>query len=139
MDSVGARTGKISEVDRKMAKIEELQKSLDALRSSIPELRGVLLASTEGLPIAHSLSNGTDPARMAAMAAAASSLGRRVSDTLNAGQFAEISVAGTDGHIFLYSAGTKGVLAVVGPAGCNAGLVHLEARGVARELGEQFN
>jgi len=97
-----------------MPKIEELQKSLDALRSSIPELRGVLLASTEGLPIAHSLSNGTDPARMAAMAAAASSLGRRVSDTLNAGQFAEISVAGTDGHIFLYSAGTKGVLAVVG-------------------------
>jgi uncharacterized protein len=122
-----------------MARLDQLQKCVDGLRDAIPELRGVLLASTEGLPIAHSLSNGTDPARMAAMAAAATSLGRRVSDTLHAGAFEEISVAGAEGQIFLYSAGTKGVLAVLGPAGCNAGLVHLEARGVAKELGEQFN
>lgn len=122
-----------------MAKLDQFQKSVDGLRAAIPELKGVLLASTEGLPIAHSLSNGTDPARMAAMAAAASSLGRRVSDTLHAGTFEEISVAGNDGQIFLYSAGSKGVLAVLGPAGCNAGLVHLEARGLAKEIGEQFN
>lgn len=125
--------------DAIMAKFEQFQKSVDGLRAAIPELKGVLLASTEGLPIAHSLSNGTDPARMAAMAAAASSLGQRVSDTLQAGAFEEISVAGNDGQIFLYSAGNKGVLAVLGPAGCNAGLVHLEARGIAREIGEQFN
>lgn len=122
-----------------MAKLDNLQKSVDGLRAAIPELKGVLLASSEGLPIAHSLSNGTDPARMAAMAAAAASLGRRVSDTLSAGSFEEISVAGNEGQIFLYSAGSKGVLAVLGPNGCNAGLVHLEARGVAKELGEQFN
>jgi predicted regulator of Ras-like GTPase activity (Roadblock/LC7/MglB family) len=122
-----------------MARLDQLQKSVDGLRSAIPELRGVLVASTEGLPIAHSLSNGTDPARMAAMAAAATSLGRRVSDTLQSGTFEEISVAGADGQIFLYSAGNKGVLAVLGPAGCNAGLVHLEARGVARDLAEHFN
>ncbi|MBM3798138.1 MAG: hypothetical protein FJW31_29795 [Acidobacteria bacterium] len=122
-----------------MAKLDSLQKSVDGLRAAIPELKGVLLASTEGLPIAHSLSNGTDPARMAAMAAAAASLGRRVSDTLHAGSFEEISVGGNEGQIFLYSAGSKGVLAVLGPNGCNAGLVHLEARGVARDLGEQFS
>ncbi len=97
------------------------------------------MASTEGLPIAHSLTNGNDPNRMAAMAAAATSLGRRVSDSLSAGAFEEITVGGADGQIFLYSAGAKGVLAVMGPAGCNAGLVHLEARSVAREIGEQFN
>lgn len=122
-----------------MARLDQLQKCLDELRSAIPELRGVMLASTEGLPIAHSLTNGTDPARMAAMAAAASSMGRRLSDILYAGSLEEISVAGSDGQIFLYSAGTKGILAVLGPSGCNAGLVHLEARSVAKELGEQFN
>lgn len=122
-----------------MAKLDQFQKSVDSLRTAIPELRGVLLASVEGLPIAHSLANGADANRVAAMAAAASSLGRRVSDNLNAGQLEEISVAGAEGQIFLYSAGTKGVLAVMGPAGCNAGLVHLEARGVAKELGEMFN
>jgi len=122
-----------------MGKLEALQRSVDGLRTAIPELRGVLLASSEGLPIAHSLANGTDANRIAAMAAAASSLGRRVSDSLSTGSLEGVTVSGSDGQIFLYSAGLKGVLAVIGPAGCNAGLVHLEARGVAKELGELFN
>lgn len=119
-----------------MAKLEALQKTVDSLRAAVPELRGVLLASTEGLPIAHSLSNGADANRVAAMAAAACSLGRRVSDSLNVGSLVEISVSAADGQIFLYSAGAKGVLAVMGPSGCNAGLVHLEARGVAKDVSE---
>ena len=122
-----------------MSKLEALQRSVESLRTAIPDLRGVLLASTEGLPIAHALANGTDSNRIAAMAAAASSLGRRVSDSLNAGSLEGVTVSGSDGQIFLYSAGSKGVLAVLGPPGCNAGLIHLEARGVAKELGDLFN
>ena len=44
-----------------MAKHEALKNHIEALRDAIPELKGVLLASNEGLPIAHSLSNGSDP------------------------------------------------------------------------------
>ena len=72
-----------------MAKGEALKAQIEALRSAIPELKGVLLASNEGLPIAHSLSNGADPNRVAAMAAAASSLGRRISDSMSAGTLAK--------------------------------------------------
>jgi len=57
-----------------MAKGEALKAALEGLRNSIPELKGVLLASNEGLPIAHALTNGSDPNRLAAMAAAASTL-----------------------------------------------------------------
>ena len=121
-----------------MGKLEAFQKNLDGLRTAIPELRGVLLASNEGFPIAHSLSNGVDANRVAALAAAASSFGRRVSDSLNAGSLEGVSVSGSDGQIFLYSTGGKGVLAVMGPAACNAGLVHLESRDVAKEIGELF-
>lgn len=121
-----------------MAKHEEIQKGLEELRAAIPELKGVLLASNEGLPIAHSLSNGADAARVAAMAAAASSLGRRVSESLNTGALQEINVSGSDGQIFLYSAGGKAVLAVISPASANTGLIHLEARNAAREIGERF-
>jgi len=53
-----------------MAKGETLKATLEDLRNAIPELKGVLLASNEGLPIAHALTNGTDPNRLAAMAAA---------------------------------------------------------------------
>jgi len=30
------------------------------------------------------------------------------------------------------------VLAVMGPMGANAGLIHLEARGIAKEIGDLF-
>jgi hypothetical protein len=45
---------------------------------------------------------------------------------------------GDDGVLFVYSAGPKAVLAVIGPMGSNAGLIHLEARGIAKEIGELF-
>lgn len=121
-----------------MAKHEALRSHIESLRNAIPELRGVLLASAEGLPVAHSLSNGTDPNRVAAMAAAASSLGKRISDSLATGPLAEVSIRSDDGVLFIYSAGSKAVLAVMGPTASNAGLIHLEARDVARQIGDLF-
>src|SRR5579863_7965530 len=111
-----------------MAKGEALKGHIEALRSAIPELKGVLLASNEGLPIAHALTNGADPNRIAAMAAAASSLGRRISDSMSAGTLGEISVQADDGGLFVYSAGSKAILAVMSPKESSAGLIHLEAR-----------
>ncbi|MCL4855177.1 MAG: roadblock/LC7 domain-containing protein, partial [Bryobacteraceae bacterium] len=78
-----------------MSKQEQIQRELEVLRAAVPEVRGVLVASTEGLPIAHSFVNGADPQRLAAMSAAASSLGRRISESLNAGSLMDVSVAGS--------------------------------------------
>ena len=121
-----------------MAKVEALKGQIEALRNAIPELNGVLLASNEGLPIAHSLSNGGEPNRIAAMAAAASSLGRRISESMNAGGMTEVQVQADDAALFVYCAGTKAVLAVVSPKEGNAGLIHLEAREAAKEIGALF-
>jgi uncharacterized protein len=121
-----------------MAKGEALKGHIEALRNAIPELKGVLLASNEGLPIAHSLSNGSDPNRVAAMAAAASSLGRRISESMSAGVLGEVAIQADEGALFVYSAGSKAVLAVMSPQGGNAGLIHLEARSTAKEIGDLF-
>jgi len=121
-----------------MAKHEILKQQLENLKNALPDIKGVLLASVEGLPVAHSLSNGTDPNRLAAMAAAASNLGRRITDSLAGGQLSEINVRSDDATLFVYSAGNKAVLAVVGPNPSNAGLIHLEARQTAKEIGELF-
>jgi len=121
-----------------MAKGEALRAALETLRSAIPELTGVLLASNEGLPIAHALTNGTDPNRVAAMAAAASALGRRISDTMSAGTLGEVSVQADEGALFVYSAGSKAILAVISPQGGNTGLIHLEGRATAKEIGNLF-
>lgn len=121
-----------------MVKHDVLKNHLETLRNAIPELRGVLLASNEGLPVAHSLSNGTDPNRVAAMAAAATNLGKRITDSLAGGQLSEVSVRGDEGMLFVYNAGPKAVLAVMGPMGSNAGLIHLEARATAKDISELF-
>jgi len=121
-----------------VAKVELLKSQLETLKNSIPELKGVLLASNEGLPIAHSFTNATDPSRVAALAAAASSLGRKITDNLTSGALGEITIQSTEGALFVYSAGTKAILAVVTPQGANAGLIHLEARQTAKEIGDLF-
>src|SRR5580704_13623573 len=110
-----------------MAKGEALRIHIESLRSAIPELKGVLLAS-----------NGAEPNRVAAMAAAASQLGRRVSDSISAGTLGEISIQAEEGALFVYSAGSKAILAVLSPQGGNAGLIHLESRAVAKDIGDLF-
>ncbi|GEM45441.1 roadblock/LC7 domain-containing protein [Deinococcus cellulosilyticus] len=120
-----------------MSKQEQLQHIIDHLRSAIPELQGVMVASTDGLPIAYSMA-GTDPTRVAAMAATALGLGKRISETLNAGTLSETSVTGSSAQILIYAAGTKGVLAVVAPSWSSVGLIHLEARDATRKIAEML-
>jgi uncharacterized protein len=121
-----------------MAKLDEILKNLESLRAAIPELSGVLLASMEGLPIAHAFTSGEDPKRVAAMAAAGAAMGKRLTDSLHSGPLSEVSISGDSGQVFLYSIGSKAVLAVLGPNMVNAGLIHLEARQIASDIGKLF-
>ncbi|WP_034345681.1 roadblock/LC7 domain-containing protein [Deinococcus misasensis] len=121
-----------------MSKQEQLQEAIDRLRTAIPELQGALVASTDGLPIAYSMGGNTDPVRIAAMAATALGLGKRIGETLSAGQLAETSVTGSNAQILIYAAGTKGVLAVIAPTWSSVGLIHLEARDVSRKIAEML-
>ncbi len=118
-----------------MSKQEDLKQIIDNLRSAVPEVRGAIVASSDGLAIAHSLSSG-DPNRVAAMAATALGLGKRITDTLGAGKLTETTVSGNEGQIFLYSAGNKGVLALIASSGANVGLINLEARDAAQAITE---
>ena len=116
-----------------MSKQDVLNNTLAALRANLPELKGVLVATSDGLPIAQSMSASTDANRVAAMAATALGLGKRINDTLGAGGLTEMSVSGTDGQVYFYAAG-RGVLAVVAPAGMNLGLLMMEARDAATNI-----
>ncbi len=121
-----------------MSKQELLAAQIENLCSAVPELESVMLASSDGLPIAHSLGDGADPERLAAMVAAAANLGARVSKTLQTGNVTEVSVRANGGDLFVYSIAGKAVLGVVGPRGANAGLIHIEAQDTARELEKLF-
>ncbi len=116
-----------------MAFANELQGLIDELNISVPEMYGSIIASPDGMPIVHSLKGGDDK-RIAAMVATALGLGKRICESVGGGQMRETTVAGRDRHVFVYSAGPRGVLAVLAGPEANVGLIHLEARSVARRI-----
>lgn len=121
-----------------MALNDELNKTLNDLRSSIPEIRGVLVASTDGMVVASNVSGG-DTNRMAAMVATALGLGKKICETFGGGDLNETSVTGINGQVYIYSAGPKGVLASIVAAGANVGLLHLECRDKAKTISQILN
>lgn len=118
-----------------MSIAQNLQSILAELRSALPETRGVLVASADGMIIASNVTTG-DPNRMAAMVATSLGLGKRMCESFGAGNLSETSVTGDAGQVLIYGAGAKGVLAVIAPSGGNVGLTHLEARAAARKIAD---
>lgn len=121
-----------------MSLTEQIQSAISKLRNSLSDVSGVLIASADGLPIAHDMQAG-DPNRMAAMIATALGLGKRICETFGGGTLSETSVSGDQGQVYIYSVGPKGVLAVIAKSGANVGLIHLESRDTAKAIAGILN
>jgi len=113
--------------------VERVQQAIKALRSSMRDIAGVMVASSDGLTLAHDIDEKEAP-RTAAMAATTVGLGRRTVDVFGHGTFQETITRGTHGYLIVYSAGPKAVLAVLAPSKANLGLLHHEARRVAAHI-----
>jgi hypothetical protein len=116
-----------------MSRHDELNKITKDLRENVPDISGVMIASNEGLSIATDF-HEDDAVRVAAVSAAASGLGNRISQNATLGNPEEVMVKGSEGLLLIYMAGDTGVLAVRAPARGNLGLVRLEASNAAKEV-----
>ena len=116
-----------------MSKSAELRSVIAAMRRSIPELHGVMIASTDGLPVAHDFPE-SEAEKIATMAATALGLGTRISERTNLGTMAEAVIRGQDGYLVVYSAGDEAALVLSGPIDSNLGLMRIEARVAAVEI-----
>ncbi|MDO5500517.1 MAG: roadblock/LC7 domain-containing protein [Propionibacteriaceae bacterium] len=109
---------------------DALRKIVQNLDYSMPELRGVMIASADGLPVAHNFP-ASEAERIAAMAATAIGLGGRIADRADLGPLAEAVVRGSSGYLVVYALGETAVLVLAGPADANLGLMRIEARKAA--------
>ncbi len=107
------------------------------LRQSVPELQGVMVTAIDGLPIAFDFPD-TEASRIAAMAATAIGIGKRISESTDLGDFKEMVVQSSKGYLVVYKSGPSGVLAVQAPSLANLGLIHLEARTTAEAIADFF-
>ncbi|MFD0683644.1 roadblock/LC7 domain-containing protein [Actinomadura fibrosa] len=107
---------------------------LRRLRARIPQLAGSLVASADGLLVAHDLPPAVEPSGMAAVTASGLSLAHRIAQTAHGGAFYEVVIRGVDGYVVTYSAGPAASLTVIAGAGVNVGRLHLESRPAARAI-----
>jgi predicted regulator of Ras-like GTPase activity (Roadblock/LC7/MglB family) len=103
-------------------------------RTRRPDIAGVLVATADGLLVAHDID---DPAAetIAAMAAAQLGLGHQLSVTAGRGAFQECVTRSGDGCVAVFAAGSAGLLVVLGDADFNVGLLYRQARPTATRLG----
>ena len=111
---------------------------LGNLRARLPELSGSVLATTDGMVVAHD-AHGIEPDRLAALAAAHLALARRFASAVNHGELRESVVECDGGYITSYTAGPDTLLTLVTTRDANLAMVHLEARRSVRRLVETLD
>ncbi|XRQ09766.1 roadblock/LC7 domain-containing protein [Actinomadura welshii] len=112
----------------------EVTAELRALRARVPQLTGTLVASVDGLLIAHDLPASVEPTGMAAVTATGLSLAHRIAQTAHGGAFHEVVIRGVDGYVVIYAAGATASLTVLAGPSVNVGRLHLESRPAARAI-----
>ncbi|AUG80856.1 diacylglyceryl transferase [Kitasatospora sp. MMS16-BH015] len=113
----------------------ELMAELRALRHRVPHLAGGLVASVDGMLLAHD-SHDTEPGSLATLTAASLSLAQRLADATGQGEFRESLVRGEHGYVATYAAGTVCALTLLSFPDVNVGRLHLEGRRSAARIGQ---
>jgi predicted regulator of Ras-like GTPase activity (Roadblock/LC7/MglB family) len=106
---------------------------LSRLRARLPELSGSVLATADGMVVAHD-AHGIEPDSLAALAAAHLALARRFAHAVNQGELRESVVECDLGYITSYTAGPNALLTLVSSGNANLAMVHHEARRCVRRL-----
>jgi len=104
------------------------------LRSRLPYVTGVLVATVDGLLVAHD-TRGPEPDTVAAMSAAQLGLGQQIASGVAHGDFLETVTRTTSGYLAVFAAGRAALLTVTAGRELNLGRLHHEARPVAARVG----
>lgn len=118
-----------------MAAEADVLVELKRLRTRIPQLRGALTASVDGLLLAQDATD-VEAEGVCALTAAALGVALRLSDATGQGGFRELLIRGEDGYVATYTAGSSAVLTLLAEPRVNVGRLHLEGRRSSAVIGE---
>jgi predicted regulator of Ras-like GTPase activity (Roadblock/LC7/MglB family) len=92
--------------------------------------------SVDGLSIASALPRDVEEDRVSAMSAAMLSLGERIASELGRGSLEQVYIKGENGYVILISVGREAVLTALAGEQAKLGLVFLDMRRAAEDLGK---
>jgi predicted regulator of Ras-like GTPase activity (Roadblock/LC7/MglB family) len=118
------------------SRAEEMVKRLREMQAATPEIEASAVVSVDGLTIASALPTDVEEDRVSAMSAAMLSLGERIATELNRGALDQVYIHGDNGYVILSAIGTEAVLTAMAKEKAKLGLVFLEMRRAADDLGK---
>ena len=107
--------------------------ALANLYSSVPLMRGSVLASVDGRVLAAEFDDSRKDA-IAAVVASGFALGGKLGEIIGSNGVEEMTVRTADGFVCLFSVGDRAVLAAMAMPDANVGLLNLRAREAAESL-----
>jgi len=118
------------------SRAEEMVKRLREMQAATPEIEASAVVSVDGLTIASALPSDVEEDRVSAMSAAMLSLGERIATELDRGALDQVYIHGDNGYVILSAIGTEAVLTAMAKEKAKLGLVFLEMRRAADDLGK---
>jgi len=118
------------------SRAEEMVKRLREMQAATPEIEASAVVSVDGLTIASALPHNVEEDRVSAMSAAMLSLGDRIAAELNRGSLDQVYIHGDDGYVILSAIGEEAVLTALAREQAKLGLIFLEMRRAAEDLGK---
>ncbi len=118
-----------------MVNVEEMVKGVfEEIKREVPGVKGVVLASPDGLPIVSDVESTDQKNRLSAMVSALAALARRMGPELKTGDFEGISVDFSDGRIFCYAIEDVAILAIATRKDINLGMLNLVVPGAISKI-----
>ena len=105
------------------------------LQATTPEIEASAVVSVDGLTMASSLPAHVEEDRVSAMSAAMLSLGERIAKELGRWTLDQVYIKGLGGYVILMSVGEEAVLTTLVREGAKLGLIFLDMRRTADDLG----
>jgi predicted regulator of Ras-like GTPase activity (Roadblock/LC7/MglB family) len=117
------------------AALAEVLAELHGLRSRMTNVEGSVVATTDGMVVAHDLAAsgtyGIEPEGVAALCAVNLGLSQRIADTASHGSLQETVIRGAFGQVVTYTAGERALITVLTGTGVDLPALHADARQVA--------
>jgi predicted regulator of Ras-like GTPase activity (Roadblock/LC7/MglB family) len=112
---------------------DRVRQELQRIRERVAGVHGSLTATSDGLLIAHDLSD-QEPTQIAALIATTLALGSRMTLSTGRGRFRETVTRGTDGYLAVYAAGRSSIVAVIGTPRLNVGMLQYQIREIIERI-----
>jgi hypothetical protein len=115
---------------------QQMVDRLRELQASSPDIEASAVVSVDGLSMASALPREVEEDRVSAMSAAMLSLGERIAGELGRGRLEQVYIKGRAGYVILMAVGGEAVLTALAGDQAKLGLVFLDMRRAAEDLGK---